>query len=116
MSNYMNGDRRTVNGARRAANGETLKARFQVVMAAMLLAAWPTDAHAQFGRLKQLKNAISPDSAAKAESAVKDSIALAAKLAAGDTTPLQRSKFSRAVSAAGAASEKFEQVTGVSAK
>lgn len=84
--------------------------------AAILISGTPISSQAQFGRLKQLKNAISPDSAAKAESAIKDSIALAAKLAAGDTTPLQRSKFARAVSAAGAASEKFEAVTGVSAK
>ncbi len=88
----------------------------RLVVAVALTAVMPNVADAQFGRLKQLKNAISPDSAAKAESAVQDSIAMAAKLAAGDTTPLQRSKFSRAVSAAGAASEKFEQVTGVSAK
>jgi hypothetical protein len=76
----------------------------------------PQAAHAQFGALKRLKNAISPDSAAKVESAKEDSIALAAKVAVGDTTPLQRSKFSRAVSAAGAASDKFEAVTGVSTK
>jgi hypothetical protein len=76
----------------------------------------PLVANAQFGMLKKLKNSISPDSAAKVEAAKEDSIALAAKLAAGDTTPLQRSKFSRVVSAAGAASDKFESVTGVSAK
>ena len=88
----------------------------RLVTIALLLAVTPQVASAQFGALKRLKNAVSPDSAAKVEAATQDSIALAAKLAAGDTTPLQRSKFSRAVSAAGAASEKFEQVTGVSAK
>ena len=82
----------------------------------ILLAAMPLAANAQFGMLKKLKNSISPDSAAKIENAKNDSIALAAKLAAGDTTPLERSKFSRALSAAGKASEKFEEVTGVSAK
>lgn len=82
----------------------------------LALAAMPQDASAQFGALKRLKNAVSPDSAAKVEAAKQDSIELAAKLAAGDTTPLQRSKFSRAVSAAGAASDKFEAVTGVSTK
>ncbi len=87
-----------------------------VVATLMLLAASPLTADAQFGMLKKLKNSISPDSAAKVEAAKEDSIALAAKVAAGDTTPLGRSKFSRVVSAAGAASEKFEAVTGVSAK
>lgn len=82
----------------------------------LLVAVTPLAANAQFGMLKKLKNSISPDSAAKVESAREDSIALAAKLAAGDTTPLGRSKFSRVVSAAGAASDKFESVTGVSAK
>jgi hypothetical protein len=82
----------------------------------MLFAVTPLAANAQFGMLKKLKNSISPDSAAKLENAKNDSIALAAKIAAGDTTPLGRSKFSRVVSAAGAASEKFESVTGVSAK
>jgi hypothetical protein len=87
-----------------------------VIGTLMLLALTPLAANAQFGMLKKLKNSISPDSAAKLENAKNDSIALAAKLAAGDTTPLGRSKFSRVVSAAGAASEKFEAVTGVSAK
>jgi hypothetical protein len=87
-----------------------------VVGTLMLLTVTPLAANAQFGMLKKLKNSISPDSAAKLENAKNDSIALAAKLAAGDTTPLGRSKFSRVVSAAGAASEKFEAVTGVSAK
>jgi hypothetical protein len=82
----------------------------------ILLAVTPLAANAQFGMLKKLKNSISPDSAAKVEAAKEDSIALAAKIAAGDTTPLQRSKFQRAVTAAGAASDKFESVTGVSAK
>jgi hypothetical protein len=82
----------------------------------MLVAVTPLAANAQFGMLKKLKNSISPDSAAKVEAAKQDSIALAAKVAAGDTTPPGRSKFSRVVSAAGAASEKFEAVTGVSAK
>jgi hypothetical protein len=86
------------------------------VAVAVLLAVMPQAASAQFGALRRLKNAISPDSAAKVEAAKEDSIALAAKVAAGDTTPLQRSKFSRAVSAAGAASDKFEAVTGVSTK
>jgi hypothetical protein len=87
-----------------------------VIGTLMLLVATPVAANAQFGMLKKLKNSISPDSAAKVEAAKEDSIALATKLAAGDTTPLGRSKFSRVVSAAGAASEKFEAVTGVSAK
>jgi hypothetical protein len=87
-----------------------------VIGTLLLLAVTPLAANAQFGMLKKLKNSISPDSAAKMEAAKEDSIALAAKLAAGDTTPLGRSKFSRVVSAAGAASEKFEAVTGVSAK
>lgn len=82
----------------------------------ILLAVTPLAANAQFGLLKKLKNSISPDSAAKVAAAKEDSIALAVKLAAGDTTPLERSKFARAVSAAGAASDKFESVTGVSAK
>jgi hypothetical protein len=90
-------------------------ARF-VIGTLILLSVSPLAANAQFGMLKKLKNSISPDSAAKIEAAKEDSIALAAKLAAGDTTPLGRSKFSRVVSAAGAASEKFEAVTGVSAK
>ena len=87
-----------------------------VIGTLILLAVTPLAANAQFGMLKKLKNSISPDSAAKIENAKNDSIALAAKLAVGDTTPLGRSKFSRAVSAAGRASEKFEEVTGVSAK
>jgi hypothetical protein len=87
-----------------------------VIGTLILLAVTPPAANAQFGMLKKLKNSISPDSAAKLENAKNDSIALAAKLAVGDTTPLGRSKFSRVVSAAGAASEKFEAVTGVSAK
>ena len=87
-----------------------------VIGTLILLAVTPLAANAQFGMLKKLKNSISPDSAAKIENAKNDSIALAAKLAVGDTTPLERSKFSRAVSAAGKASEKFEEVTGVSAK
>ena len=87
-----------------------------VIGTIILLAVTPLAANAQFGMLKKLKNSISPDSAAKIENAKNDSIALAAKLAVGDTTPLERSKFSRAVSAAGKASEKFEEVTGVSAK
>ncbi|MEO8336405.1 MAG: hypothetical protein ABI664_15605, partial [bacterium] len=87
-----------------------------VIGTLILLAVTPLAANAQFGMLRKLKNSISPDSAAKVEAATNDSIALAAKFAAGDTTPLQRSKFARAVSAAGAASEKFESVTGVSAK
>ncbi|MEO5817491.1 MAG: hypothetical protein ABIT20_19635 [Gemmatimonadaceae bacterium] len=87
-----------------------------VIGTLMLLAVTPLAANGQFGMLKKLKNSISPDSAARLENAKNDSIALAAKLAAGDTTPLGRSKFSRVVSAAGAASEKFEAVTGVSAK
>ena len=82
----------------------------------ILLAVTPLVANAQFGMLKKLKNSISPDSAAKVESAKQDSIALAAKIAVGDTTPLGRSKFSRVVSAAGAASDKFEAATGVSTK
>jgi hypothetical protein len=82
----------------------------------ILVAVTPLVANAQFGMLKKLKNSISPDSAAKVESAKQDSIALAAKVAVGDTTPLGRSKFSRVVSAAGAASDKFEAVTGVSTK
>ena len=86
------------------------------VAIAIAMATMPQDASAQFGALKRLKNAVSPDSAAKVEAAKQDSIELAAKLAAGDTTPLQKSKFSRAVSAAGAASDKFEAVTGVSTK
>lgn len=81
----------------------------------MLVALTPIVANAQFGMLRKLKNSVSPDSAAKLENAKNDSIALAAKLAVGDTTPLGRSKFARVVSAAGAASEKFESVTGVSA-
>ena len=87
-----------------------------VIGTLILLAVTPLAANAQFGMLKKLKNSISPDSAAKIENAKNDSIALAAKLSVGDTTPLERSKFSRAVSAAGKASEKFEEVTGVSAK
>ncbi len=82
----------------------------------LLLTAVPDTADAQFGRLKKLKNAISPDSAAKAEAVKADSVAIAAKLAVGDTTPLQRSRFSRAVTASRAGAEKFEKVTGVSAK
>lgn len=82
----------------------------------MLLVATPIVASAQFGMLKKLKNSISPDSAAKVEAAKEDSIALAAKVAAGDTTPVGRSKFSRVVSGVAAASDKFESVTGVSAK
>lgn len=92
----------------------------RLVVAAALLAVSPQVASAQFGALKRLRQRINPDSAAKAQAAVQDSVALAARfaarLAAGDTTPLvvQRSRFARAVSAAGAASGKFEQVTGVS--
>ena len=82
----------------------------------LLLTAVPETADAQFGRLKKLKNAVNPDSATKAEAAKADSIAIAAKLAVGDTTPIPRSRFSRAVTASRAGAEKFEQVTGVSAK
>lgn len=82
----------------------------------LVLTAVPQTAEAQFGRLKKLKNAIDPDSATKAESAKADSILLAAKLATGDTTPIQRSRFSRALSASKSGAEKFEKVTGVSAK
>ncbi|MEP6730290.1 MAG: hypothetical protein ABJE10_06620 [bacterium] len=87
-----------------------------VIGTLIVLAVTPGVASAQFGMLKKLKNSISPDSAAKVEAAKEDSIALAVKLAAGDTTPLERSKFSRMKSAAGSASDKFESVTGVSAK
>ena len=82
----------------------------------LLLTAVPETADAQFGRLKKLKSAVSPDSAEKAEAAKADSIAIAAKLAVGDTTPIPRSRFSRAVAASRAGAEKFEKVTGVSAK
>jgi hypothetical protein len=87
-----------------------------VIVALTLCVALSQAASAQFGMLKRLKNSISPDSAAKVEQVKQDSIALAAKRAVGDTTPLERSKFARAVTAAGNASDKFEQVTGVSAK
>jgi hypothetical protein len=89
-------------------------------LAILLVAGIAAPAHGQFGalrRLKDLKDAVSgPDSAAR----VKDSLAKISiangEVVAPDSAKGGQSLFSRATSAAGKASDKFEKVTGVSAK
>lgn len=90
------------------------------LLTALLVAASASPAGAQFGALKRLKNikdaVTGPDSAAR----VKDSLAKVAvangEVVAPDTAKAGESMFSRAKSAAGKASDKFEKATGVSAK
>jgi hypothetical protein len=102
-------------GTRRVANVGLLAG-----LAILLAAAAAAPANAQFGalkRLKELKDAVSgPDSAAR----VKDSLAKISvangEVVAPDSAKAGQSLFSRATSAAGKASDKFEKVTGVSAK
>ena len=90
------------------------------LLTVVMLAASASPAGAQLGALKKLKvlkDAVSgPDSAAR----VKDSLAKIAvangTVVAADTAKVGQSLLSRATSAAGKASEKFEKATGVSAK
>lgn len=92
-----------------------------LLSAALVVAATPRAADAQFGalkKLKELKDAVSgPDSAAK----VKDSLAKVHAIANGevalpDTGKEEQSFFSRAKAAATKVSDKVESTTGVSVK
>jgi hypothetical protein len=97
------------------------RAAWMALAIGALIAVAPRPVAAQFGLLKKLKDAkdamSAPDSAAR----VKDSLAKLQNVSNGDVAaPADsgkgRSLFSRAVSVAGSASDKFEKVTGVSAK
>jgi hypothetical protein len=93
--------------------------------AAFVTVVIPGSAEAQ-SRFKRLKNAVRPDSAARADAALKDSIAkgeasvAAAAMALEGTTsaasPGKKSRLKRAVSATKKAADKVEDVTGISAK
>ena len=89
--------------------------RVAAALLVCLASAAPSASEAQLGRLKQLKNKVRPDSAAKADAATKDSVSLANGEVV-DSTPATKSRLSRAVGAAKKASDKFEDVTGVSTK
>ena len=119
------------------------RAGCRLLGAALLVAALPLAAHAQLGALKRLKNRVSPDSATKAAAAAardsgatRDTAATAglptsasgvkgaalakvgekaAGAAGGDSTS-KRSKLARVASKAVSASQKFEDVTGLSVK
>lgn len=101
-------------------NSTSRRAMWLMLAVAVVAAATPVRAEAQFGafkKLKKAKDAVSaPDTAARA----KDSVAKAQNISNGevvtDSTKKSGSLFSRAKSAAEGASEKFEAVTGVSAK
>jgi len=115
-------------------NHATVRRTLQGVGTLLLMLVLPHVAGAQFHALKSLKNKVHPDSATKAEAAAKDSAAKdsvarvggmpvskdavkdAAKGAvAGDSTS-KRSRLARVASKAVAASQKFQDVTGVSVK
>lgn len=93
----------------------TLTRYVAISLVAFATLALPSDGDAQFGRLKQLENKVRPDSAALAENAAKDSIAVANGEVVDSTAPA-KSRLSRAMGAAKKASDKFEDVTGVSTK
>ncbi|HEV7994019.1 MAG TPA: hypothetical protein VGP25_19480 [Gemmatimonadaceae bacterium] len=80
---------------------------------ALLVAIAPWPAQAQFGMLKKLKNKVSaPDSTARAT----DSLAQVAAGVSPDSVKIGKGLLARGMSAAGAASDKLEKTTGISAK
>ena len=84
-----------------------------VTAGAMLLALSPSSAHAQFGKLKKLKEKFSaPDSAARA----KDSLAQIAAGVAPESVKIGKSFLQKTGSVVSSANGALESATGISAK
>ena len=104
--------RRDATGSRAWSRTTTSVARW-LVAGAMIVAVSPTTAHAQFGRLKKLKEKFSaPDSAARA----KDSLAQIAAGVKPESVKVGKSRLQRGAEFVSTANGALESATGISAK
>ncbi|MBW8769955.1 MAG: hypothetical protein JF589_09380 [Gemmatimonadetes bacterium] len=105
-------DRRGATGQMKWSSKTTSVARW-LVAGAMIFALSPSTAHAQFGRLKKLKEKFSaPDSAARA----KDSLAQIAAGVKPESVKVGKSFLQKSASVVSTANGALESATGISAK
>ena len=105
-------DRRSATGQISWSRTTTSMARW-LVAGAMIVALSPSPSHAQFGRLKKLKDKFSaPDSAARA----KDSLEQIAAGVKPESVKINKSKLQRGAEIVSTANGALESATGISAK
>src|SRR5439155_7703322 len=105
-------DRRSATGPISWSRMTTSAARW-LVAGAMIVALTPSTSHAQFGRLKKLKDKFSaPDSAARA----KDSLAQIAAGVKPESVKVGMSRLQRGAALVSTANGALESATGISAK